>query len=156
MFAFAAYHAGMDMRSTLCPEALQDSLALIALAPPQVHADLPRVARLHLQSRLLASLPRRAPAQRFRVCWRTVFSWGPSAQVACGEVRWEADDGDRHASFAVDVRRCTLTVPGTPDVALLAAHLSATISTGEPDDGCSLSETAMPASAASRSAQVRM
>lgn len=146
------------MNATPLPsiDSLQDGLALIAAAPPQVHTEMPRAARLHLQARLLSNLPERRAKSPFRICWRSVFSWGSAARVACGEVCWEVEDGVRHASFAVDERRCTLAASGAEEVTMLALHLSEATSAASFDAGCSPAAPATPASPASRSAQARM
>lgn len=107
------------------PEALlRAGLAFIATAPPEVGTRLPRGARLVLQSRLLAALLDWSPPYPFRICWRTVFSWGNGAHITCGTVRWRTATGASTAAFAVDPQGCTLGPASLPDVAMLALRLA--------------------------------
>lgn len=103
---------------------LRAGLALIAAAPPEVGTRLPRGARLVLQSRLLTALPGWSPPRPFRICWRTVFSWGSDARITCGTATWATPEGTRAAAFAVDTQKCSLGPASLPDVGMLALHLA--------------------------------
>lgn len=113
----------MSLSSSTPDDLLRAGLTLIAAAPPEVGTRLPRGARLLLQARLLAALPDWSPPRLFRICWRTVFSWGSDARISCGEACWETPNGPRTAAFAVDPRRCTLGPARLPEVAILALHI---------------------------------